>query len=99
MRAGRMWQILRVSAVTAAMFDVVAGEGVARAQKSQTGTVPPASQSGMPTQSGTVPGMPPLDPAANMPDGGVRARMEQQRLKAVNDDRHKRLAADVDRLV
>jgi len=29
----------------------------------------------------------------------MRARMEEQRVKAMNDDRHKRLSADVDKLL
>jgi hypothetical protein len=37
-------------------------------------------------------------PGATM-DPGVRAHMDAIRLKAANDDRHKRLVADVDRLI
>ena len=32
-------------------------------------------------------------------DPGVRAHMDAERLKAANDDRHKRLVLDVDRLI
>jgi hypothetical protein len=37
-------------------------------------------------------------PGVNM-DPGVRAHMDAERLKAANDDRHKRLIGDVDKLV
>ncbi len=51
-----------------------------------------------PPNTGSPTALPPLD-SPNVPDGGMRARMEGERVKALNDDRHKRLAADVDRLV
>jgi hypothetical protein len=84
---------MRVVMVGAALLLAVPW-GAAQMQSTQTGA-PPATQ-----QPGALPS---IDHPAGVPDGGLdadmRARMEQQRLKAVNDDRHKRLAADVDRLV
>ncbi|HTV09671.1 MAG TPA: hypothetical protein VMD97_11560 [Candidatus Aquilonibacter sp.] len=46
---------------------------------------------------------PTMIPSADLPgvnmDPGVRAHMDAERLKAANDDRHKRLEADVDKLI
>jgi outer membrane murein-binding lipoprotein Lpp len=47
---------------------------------------------------GTPGTLPPLDSPAVPPDP-MRARMDAERMKEMNDDRHKKLAADVDRLL
>lgn len=86
---------VRVAMLSAAVLVVVSGaglptgSGVVRAQKSGQGKQPPYTQPGnqLPgDQPGTV-----EDP--------VRAKMEDERVKSVNDDRRKKLAADVDRMV
>lgn len=88
---------VRVTVMSAALLTVsgigVPGTGAMAAQHSPGTTTT--------TPTGVQTGLPPLDAPATgtEPDGEVRARMEHQREKAVNDDRHKRLAADVDRLV
>ena len=47
----------------------------------------------------TQPGvLPPLDDPS-ITDGGLHARMDAERMKSANDDRHKRLESDVDKLL
>jgi hypothetical protein len=62
---------------------------------------PPVTNSPITPANTTQPGMlPPLDSSASsMTDPGVRSHMEAERLKAANDDRHKKLVTDVDRLI
>ena len=43
--------------------------------------------------------LPTLDSPNGAADPGIRAHMEAERVKAVNDDRHKKLVSDVDRLI
>jgi hypothetical protein len=51
-------------------------------------------------QGGLQPGVPTLDrPITIAPTDPMHTRMDEERMKAMNDDRHKRLAADVDRLL
>jgi hypothetical protein len=70
------------------------GGGAAEAQKKGQPTVPPTLQPGA-NQPGTIPTLdqPPIvvDP--------MRTHMDAERMKAMNDDRHKKLAADVERLL
>ena len=49
----------------------------------------------------TQPGLlPALDsPEAGVGDPAIRSHMEAERLKAANDDRHKRLVLDIDKLI
>lgn len=82
---------LRVAMLSTAVLVVVSGaglptgSGVVHAQKNGQGKQPPYTQ--LPAdQPGTV-----EDP--------VHVKMEDERLKAVNDDRRKKLAADAERLV
>ncbi len=99
MQPTRISHIVTVTVMSATLLVLSAAgarqSGVRAAQHSggSGGTV--VTPSGLPT------GLPPLDGPANAadPDPEVRARMEHEREKALNDDRHKRLAADVDRLV
>jgi hypothetical protein len=65
------------------------GAGVAAAQQQGTGHGPPPPE---------PPTINPLDQPNEVPDS-VHARMEQERVKAANDDRHKKLAADADKLI
>jgi hypothetical protein len=66
------------------------GRGVVEAQRNGgQGKVPPTMQNGPST-------LPSLDQPA--PVDPMRAHMDEERLKAMNDDRQKRLAADIDRL-
>lgn len=60
----------------------------ATAQKSTGPTIPSASESGV---------SPAGDPIA--PAGPLHERMEEQRRDALNDSRHKRLEADVEKLL
>ena len=48
-----------------------------------------------------VPSHQPNTPAlgAGMPDGGARERIDEERRKAINDGRHKKLEDDVDKLL
>lgn len=88
--------IVRVTVMSAAVL-VLSGAGVR-----QSDVVAAQHTGGGSTGAGGVPtGLPPVDaPATGVePNDEMRARMEHEREKAVNDDRQKRLAADVDRLV
>jgi hypothetical protein len=87
--------------LSAAVLVAVSGAGLCRG----TGTVeaqrngqgkqpPPAMQPGAATP-GTLPS---LDQPA-LPADPMRAHMDEERMKAMNDDRRKKLAADVDRLL
>ncbi|HEV2576615.1 MAG TPA: hypothetical protein VGU25_05340 [Acidobacteriaceae bacterium] len=85
--------ILRVGALCAAVLVVSGaglntGSGVVHAQKNPQPKIPPYMQQGPDGLSGNQPAPDP-----------VHAKMEQERMKAMNDDRHKKLAADVDRLL
>jgi hypothetical protein len=96
MRPKGISQIVRVAVLSTAVLVVVwgaglhSGSGVVEAQKSGgQGKVPPNLQNGPTT-------LPNLDqPAVVDP---MRAHMDEERVKAMNDDRQKRLAADIDRL-
>lgn len=97
MRSSGISHIMRVVMLGTAVAVVVSGagppigSGVVLAQKN-------GQQGKQPTSM--VPGNYPLpgDQPATAPDP-VHERMEEARLKAMNDDRRKKLAADVDRLV
>lgn len=102
MRSTMMNQVVRAAMLSATMLLVLSGADarygskVLAAQRSGSGTNQPVT----PPATGSPTGLPPLDsPTATVPDGGMHARMEEQRVKAMNDDRRKRLAADCDRLV
>lgn len=94
MRPSGISQMLRVGMLCAAALVVGwgaglhGGSGVVHAQKTQQPKIPPYMQ----------PGPDPLNPTPALPDP-VRAKMDEERMKAMNDDRHKRLAADVDKLL
>jgi hypothetical protein len=83
--------------LSAAVLGVVSGaglrlgSGVAEAQRSGNPKPPPTLQNG-PTM------LPPLVQPATAPDP-MHTRMDEQRVKAMNDDRQKKLAADVERLL
>lgn len=73
--------------------------GMAAAQRNNPRTPPPTNQPITPPNT-TQPGiLPPLDSPGMSSDGGMRARMDAERVKSANDDRRKRLASDVDKLV
>ena len=90
-------QIVRVGMLSATVLVVVSGaglrsgNGVVEAQKNPNPKPPPTLQNG-PTM------VPTFDQPVVTVDP-MRAHMDQERLKAMNDDRHKRLSADVDRLL
>jgi len=98
MQPTRINQIVRVTVISAALL-VLSGAGA------RQGQVMAAQQTNSPTVANPGSNMPPgvrrldLPPGESDADPEVRARMEHQRLKALNDDRHKRLTADVDKLV
>jgi hypothetical protein len=89
-------QIVRVGMLSAAVLVVVSGaglrsgNGVVEAQKNPNPKPPPTLQNG-PTM------LPTMEPV--MTPDPMRVHMDEERLKAMNDDRHKRLSADVDRLL
>ncbi|HTW48737.1 MAG TPA: hypothetical protein VMD92_12365 [Acidobacteriaceae bacterium] len=92
MRPCRISHILLGAAVLAVFSGAGThiGSGVMLAQSGGKGQPkgPPYMQPGLPTmdQPGTV-----ADP--------VRVKMDEERMKAMNDDRRKKLSADVDRLI
>ena len=89
----------KMGAMLLLLISAVSLSGVAAAQRgSQQRTPPPTNQPITPPNT-TQPGiLPPMETPGSM-DGGIRARMEENRVKSANDDRHKRLASDVDKLV
>jgi hypothetical protein len=97
MRPRGIRQIVRVWMLSAAVLAVVSGAGlslgsnVAEAQRKGNPPPPPTMQNGPAT-------LPTLDQPAMIPDP-MRTRMDAERMKAMNDDRHKKLSADVDRLL
>jgi hypothetical protein len=98
MQPTKISHIVRVTVMSAALL-VLSGAGA------QQGAMMEAQQTGAGTVANPGANMPPGVPRLDLPADGteadpeVRARMEHQREKALNDDRQKRLAADVDRLV
>jgi hypothetical protein len=66
------------------------GTGVVEAQRKGQPKPPPTLQNGPST-------LPSLDQPAIDTDP-LHTRMEEERMKAMNDDRHKKLSADVERL-
>lgn len=97
--------IIRRTAVKGGLLGMVLAVGISAA-----GTAPAPQRNG---QSGAPvvtdpsvlgnPNTPTSMPDIASPGGGmdpaVRAHMEAERLKAANDDRHKRLVSDVDKLI
>lgn len=97
MRPGKISHILRMGVSGIFMPLVVSGtglcmgSGVAHAQRNQQPPkMPPYMQPGANNL--------PADQPAIAPDP-MRVKLDADRMKALNDDRHKKLAADVDRLV
>ena len=91
-------EIVRVGMLSAAVLGAVmgtglgSGAGVVEAQRNGNPKPPPTLQTGPTT-------LPTLDQPSMIPADPMRAHIDQERLKAMNDDRHKRLALDVDRLL
>lgn len=89
MRTGLVSRILVIGGVMLAVGGGVATTGVfAKAQQEKPG-------------SGAIPGM--AQPIGSpedviVPDGPMRARMKEERIKSFNDARHKRLEDDVTKL-
>jgi hypothetical protein len=76
--------------------DLSRGTAVVRAQKSQD----PMQQIQDPTiPSATKPGSMPADDIPDSMGGPNRARMNEERMKALNSDRHKRLEDDASKLL
>jgi hypothetical protein len=77
------------------------GNGTVEAQRKGQGqgqpNVPPVIVPGATLPPGSPGMLPPLDSPVLGTDP-VRTHMDAERMKAMNDDRHKKLAADVDRL-
>ena len=97
MRPKGIREIVRVATLSAAVLVVISGaglcigNGVVEAQRTGQPKPPPTMQQGPAT-------MPSIDQPVIVADP-MRTHMDQERMKAMNDDRHKRLAADVDRLL
>jgi hypothetical protein len=88
-----MTRVVVVSAVGLLAFvgvGVARNVGVVEAQKGQFQDIPR-------TPSSHDPNTPAL--GAGLPDGGMHARMNEERIKYVNDSRHERLEDDVGKLV
>jgi hypothetical protein len=66
------------------------GAGAVQVQRTPDPTRPATSQPSVlpPEDAGTL----------ESPEGPIRARMKEERVKALNDDRHKRLEDDVSKL-
>ncbi len=86
----------RVAVVSAVGLFVLVGAGLARngavieaQQGSPMQQLPPAPSSHDPNASAL---------GAGMPDGGIRGRMNEQRIELMNDSRHQRLEDDVTKL-
>ena len=99
MRPKGIRQIVRVGMLSVAVLVMVSGiglrmgNGVEAQKKNGPPTVPPNMQ-----PNGQPMTLPTLDQPRIIADP-TRVRMDQERMKAMNDDRQKKLAADVDRLV
>lgn len=108
MRAQRIGQRRRAGVNGAVVLGAILAFGgcatgaVAQQHTGQHGSSPtPVTNDPMALPTTTQPSvLPPID-SGNMGsmDPGVRAHMEAERLKAANDDRHKRLVLDVDKLI
>lgn len=106
MRPERIGQSRR-SGINVLLLVMVLAVGVSAMGKEPA--APRASQRSTNPTTPTDPMMPgttqptAITPAGNLPgasmDPGVRAHMEAERLKAANDDRHKKLEGDVDKLI
>lgn len=98
MQSGQGRRVIRVGvlSVVAVMVGVGWYSGGVEAQIRQNPTLqrnpdpilPPASE----------PGMMPSDEIPAMPPGPMSARLNEERIKAFNDERHKRLEEDVSKL-
>jgi hypothetical protein len=102
MRRKGISQIVRVGTLSAAVLVALSGvgshfnSGVVEAQKQGQGKQPPPIQAG----SGNPPGtMTTLGEQPTVVADPIHARMDEERMKAMNDDRHKKLAADVERMM
>jgi hypothetical protein len=73
------------------------GTGVVAAQKSVGPTLPNIQDPTMP--STMHPGAMPPDGMPDMRDAATRAHTHEERVKALNDDRHKRLEDDASKLL
>ena len=96
MKTGQVGRVLVIGGVLLAVGGGLARNiGVVEAQKSVDPIMPPASQ-----QQPSRPGEMPSDDAGMPEDlgGPMRARMKEERMKAFNDERHKRLEDDVSKL-
>ena len=95
MRPKGISQIIRVGMLSAAALLVVSSTGLGRdiVEAQRTG--------GQPKPPPTMQQGPATLPSLNQPVivDPMRVHMDQERAKAMNDDRHKKLAADVDKLL
>lgn len=89
----RIFRVLVVGMVVLVGAGLVGIVGVLKAQQSTPGKV---SNPGM--QSQPQPGIVAPEGAA-LPDAPFRGEMDEERRRALNDDRHKRLETDVDKLL
>ena len=102
MRSAELKQMGRAAKTGVMLLLLISGvslSGVAAAQRGAQRTQPTGTNQPVTPSNTTQPGiLPPMDTPGSM-DGGIRARMEEGRVKTANDDRHKRLASDVDKLL
>src|SRR5215470_13795329 len=98
MRPRGISQIVRVGILSAAVLGVVSGAGL----RLGAGAVEAQQKNGNPKPPPTLQTGPAMLPNLNQPAPGpdpMAVRMDAERVKAMNDDRQKKLAADVDRLL
>lgn len=96
MRPRGISRILRTVMLSAAVLVAISGAGGRAGSGAIAQQHPPKNQP--PPIQNNPDMLPTLDQPGAVPDP-THARIEEERVKVMNDDRHKRLAADVDRLL
>jgi hypothetical protein len=97
MRRIKFGQVIRTPVLCSAVFLMVSSAGMRGGSEVMSAQRSPAMNSGQPLDPAPS-GVPPVYPPqiGNSEHGGTDA---QQRAKAATEDRHKKVAGDVDRLV
>lgn len=95
MRPRGISRLLRAAMLSVAVLVAVSGAGSGAPSGAMAQQRPPKNQ---PPIQNNPDMLPALDQPGAVPDP-THARIEEERVKMMNDDRHKRLSADVDRLL
>jgi len=88
-------RVLRVAVLCVVALAAGAGLGAGTGEMKAQKNMDPLQQKNPTTQPG---GSLPSDDIPSIPDSPVSAAMKEERVRAINDDRHKRLEDDVARL-